>query len=163
MSVFRLLFSRKLPLILLILTACDEYCDQGTTVAMVVDFYDETAQNNLSLNKYTMSGIDARIMDTVMLRQYKRFALVPLSNNSDTSRYVLQIGNAREDTLVVVSRRHASLVSAECGCVMLGTLDTAFLTRPSDTIKGILLLNRSVNVVSYREDTEHDENLRILF
>lgn len=145
------------------LFSCDEYCDQGTTTAMVVDFYNSGSGEAMSLTNYQMTGVNALVVDTLRLRQYAKFMLVPLSNASDTSRFVLRVGYARPDTLVVVSQRDPQLISAECGCAMFATIDTAYLTQPSDTIKEIQKLQPAVKVVSYREDTDHEKNLRILF
>lgn len=163
MTVFRAFFLSFLAVLSLVLFSCDEYCDQGTTTAMVVDFYNSASETPLSLSNYEMTGVNALVIDSFRLRQYNGFVLVPLSNASDTSRFVLHLLNTRQDTLVVVSQRHPQLVSAECGCAMFATIDTAFLTQTSDTIKNIQILQRAVKVVSYREDIDHEKNLRILF
>ena len=157
------LYNFLFPIVCLcaMLASCDEYCDRGTTTAMVVSFcIDDEAETPCTIRQFEVCGI-GQVADSSRLTCYESTWLLPLSNRSDTTRFALSIGGCNPDTLVVVAARRPVLVSDVCGCATLSTIDTAYFVSASDTISRCVLADREFSLLTFSERYRYVTNLKI--
>ncbi|MDR0714458.1 MAG: hypothetical protein LBF89_09415 [Bacteroidales bacterium] len=142
----------------LALFSCEEFCEESARTAVAAKFYvdgNETAVSNL-----TIQGLRN---DSVLYRNVSRKdVLLPLNPTSDTTAYLMKVGDAPADTVTIVYSRHAAFISAKCGCAGFADITE----KPAHTlhlIKMIEIVNPSVGQVSYRENVVNAENIRIIY
>ena len=158
------------------LLSCDEYCDQGTTSAMVLKLCADDGMDTplmLTDDNCAVVGV-GEIADSTRLTFYPKTAtwLLPLSNKSDTTLYMIQVKDSPVYGITVVASRKAKFISDVCGCANVGNISGVSvipLTEPSGpdstacVIRRIVLNDPEVRVLTYSEDYRYVTNLTVYF
>ncbi|MBP5611845.1 MAG: hypothetical protein J6X20_03830 [Bacteroidales bacterium] len=168
------LFLPLLAALCLWLSACDEYCDQGTTSAMVLQLCMDDEEEKpvvLKASEYTVSGIGT-VADSTRITCYdtKGLWLLPLSNSSDTTLFNLQVKDGPGYELTVVAKRSARLISDVCGCATVASIQSVAIRAVEEpasgavyTIKRHVVCDTEVRVLTFAENYQYATNLKILF
>ncbi len=126
-----------LLLMLTMLFSCDAGADElcisnqqsvqiGLYSANTIDAPDTTLQNVTIFGINNMVPSDSLITDSAIVSK----AFLPLNMFSDTTRYVMKIGNA-SDTISFIHRKNLSFISEECGFIFQFDVDTVLHTEYS--------------------------------
>ncbi|MBQ5996963.1 MAG: hypothetical protein IJL64_03745 [Bacteroidales bacterium] len=168
------LFLLLLPALCLWLSACDEYCDQGTTSAMVLQLcMDDEKETPVALksSEYAVAGIGT-LADSTRITRYdsKGLLLLPLSNGSDTTCFTIHVKDSPDYELMVVATRSARLISDVCGCATVASIQTVDIKAVEDaapetvyTIKRHVICDPEVRVLTFAENYQYVTNLKIFF
>ena len=138
--------------------SCDEFCEESDRVAVVVSFY--SSADALVDVTVTVNGIgnDSTLYSAVRRQQL----LLPVNPTADSISFSIKNGALAADTIVIRYTRHIGFISSECGCAAFAEIqDEPQATKHS--IKDIIVTNRKVTTVSYRQGVNNEENIRIYY
>ncbi|MDR2848865.1 MAG: hypothetical protein LBV39_07165 [Bacteroidales bacterium] len=149
-------------LLILMVSSCEEFCEESTRTAMVIKFYSNETGLETTLSGVSIRGlgaVNAQGNDsTLYLNASLQTALCPLNPGADTTAYIISIGEMT-DTLTVFYTTTPSFISSECGCVAFAEINDIQQT----TELRIDIVNPSVGQVSYRNNVINAENIRIFY
>ena len=141
--------------------SCDEFCEESTRTAVVVNFFslEDDAAANVNV---TIRGIEN---DSVLYaRTNHSQLLLPVNSAADFMSF--SINNANDtlsaDTIIIRYNRHIGFISSECGCAIFAEIQ-GDPERTDNSIKNLVVTNRKVRTVSYRERIVNEENIRIYY
>jgi hypothetical protein len=138
--------------------SCEEFCEESTRAAVVVNFYTLDTNLELTRNNVSIQGLNN---DSVLYANANlAVALLPLNPNSDTTVYLVTADDIA-DTVHIVYTRHAGFISSECGCA--GFSDLTHVESTANLIKEVQIINPDVRTVSYRNNIKYAENIRIYY
>ena len=138
--------------------SCEEFCEESNRTAMVVNFYSDSAQNVLTMEKISVETIGS---DTILYRNTRTSVVMcPLNPAVDVSAFVF-VNDTISDTITVAYTRHPGFVSSECGCVNYA--DITNIQTTTNSIKKVEITSPNVTPVTYRPNVVNAENIRVYY
>jgi hypothetical protein len=127
--------------LLVLLSACGSSgCYENTDVKVYCQFYSDSLQSTVSLNKVSVWGVGS---DSLIYNSATSTELaLELNPDSTTTRFVVSAQTDTSDitdTLTFIYHNKAWFVSMDCNCLTFSTIDTCFNTGSLFTSINILV------------------------
>ena len=154
-----------IAVILLATFSCEEFCEESTRTAVVVNFY-SSDNESLTVRNIEIRGIENDSMlypqpSVVYGRDFSQ-VMLPVNSSADFMSFSIKNDTLPADTIIIKYNRHNGFISSECGCATYAEIHDE-LERTENSITNMVVTNPSVTTVSYRDKVINAENIRIYY
>ena len=157
--MFKILMWGVIASIAWVTFSCEEFCEESTRTAVVVNFYSSANDASLNVN-VEIRGVEN---DSLLYRQASRSqVLLPVNPASNVMSFTIKNDTLSVDTVIFHYTKHYGFISSECGCAIFAEIQGE-PERTENTITNVVVTNQKVTTVSYRQGIINDENIRIYY
>jgi len=146
--------------------SCEEFCEEPNRTAVVVNFYDSIKNTVIKVKISMIKGIEN---DSALYPNEDIFGkgpfsqiLLPINPSADLMSFSIKNDTFPADTIIIRYTRHVGFVSSKCGCATYAEIQKE-TENTNNTIMNMVVTNRNVTTVSYRQGVINAENIRIYY